>query len=31
MSVARAAGMPAYGSGSAAGFIPAIWSGKLVN
>lgn len=30
MGVPRHTDMPAYGSDSAAGFIPAIWSGKLV-
>lgn len=30
MSVTRAAGMPAYNAGSASGFVPEIWSGKLV-
>ncbi len=30
MSVARAAGMPAYNADSASGFIPEIWAGKMV-
>lgn len=30
MSVARAAGMPAYNADSASGFVPEIWSGKLI-